>query len=270
MTIHPSSSAGKTSHAPMPGDDTTSRVRVPGRHYLLAALAVAAVGVGLGFAAPPVVGGIIALLERTPFGAPGLLELLGRMSPGWSLAVFSVLGVLAGTALTLVMADESLSVTVTDDHVELDGAKKPLHLPRHRIASAHLDTGGLDSHLEILGIDGRRLARRNADGLPRQQLHAAFAAHGIPFHDSDPHRHEYHRWVDGHPDLDETSHELLRRRGRALEASEPTRAEDLFDALQERGIVVRDHGGEQRYRSIPADPQTRTDAREGATDGETD
>lgn len=269
MTIHPSSSK-KSLHTAAHDDDSPSRVGVPGRHYLLWGLAVATAGVGLGFIAPTVIGGVNALLDRTPFGAPGVLELIGRLSPGWSLAVFSILGVLAGIALALVMADESLSVTVTDDHVELDGGKKPLHLPRQRIGSAHLDSGRLDSHLEILGGDGRRLARRNADGLPRHALRAAFAAHQIPFHDSDPYENHYRRWVDGHPDLDDTTHELLRRRSRALEASEPARAEELFDALQDRGIVVRDQGGQQHVRSITSDARTRTTVQKRGTDGQAD
>lgn len=227
------------------GQHTSIRVSVPVHHYLVWAVATAVAGVGLGLVAPTVIGWVNALLDNTPFGTPGLLELIGRLTPGWSLAVFATLGVVGGTALVLAMADEALSVEITDDDVLLDGAKSPRRLPRNDIASAHLHRG----HLELLGTDGRRLARRNADGLPRPALRGAFESRRIPFHDSDPYRNEFHRWVDGDPALDETTHELLRRRARAMTDSKSGQVEELFDALQSHGIVVRDTGDEQQIRT---------------------
>lgn len=235
---------------------TSIQVSVPVHHYLAWAVATAAAGIGLGLVAPTVIGWVNTLLDSTPFGIPGPLELIGRLTPGWSLAVFATLGVVGGVALVLAMAAGALSVEISDDDVLLDGAKSPLRLSRGDIASAHLDRG----HLELLGTDGRRLARRNADGLPRPKLREAFGFLRIPFHDSDPYRSEFRRWVDGDPELDETTHELLRRRARARTDSKSGRVEELFDALQSRGIVVRDTGDEQQFRTAAVaaiEPGTR-------------
>lgn len=236
-----------------------SIVTVPRTYYIAWALGITVLGVGLGFVAPHLLGWIVELLERTPFGAPTPMIFVSELSAGWSVATFSVLGAVGGVIIALALVEESLRVEITDDHVLLDGPSQATQLQRRQVGSVHL----VSDHLVALGTDGRQLARRKADGLPQRRLRAAFETRQIPFATSDPHHHRYQRWVDRRPDLDDATHNLLRRRAEAVEDKKPTRAANLHEQLQDRGIVVRDKDGQQQYRGLVApvtsepEPQNR-------------
>lgn len=206
-----------------------------------------AVGLGLGFLVAPAVGWLLDVAGS----APGPLRVLAQLSTGWAVLVTTLLGVAAGLWLAQTARKESLSVTVTRSHIDPSQAGDDHYLPGDRIGAVFRD----GSDLVLLDTRTTELARQKASDLSWNRLREAFERFDYPWRGStDPHDREFRRWVDGHPDLDTTAHDLLRARTRAIKDGKSGAAAETQDRLGATGIVVRDRGGTQEYRRIPGAP----------------
>nr|WP_226437606.1 hypothetical protein [Rhodococcus yananensis] len=220
--------------------DDATRVSLSPFLPVLITLVCTALGIGLGFAAPPVSRWAVDTLPAVP----GPLELLAELTTSWSVPILTVVGVAAGIVVAVLTVAETLAVTVDSDGVLLEQDDEQLYVPKSRVRAAFLDGKDL-----VLTDEARHeLARRGAGDLNSRELASAFGSHGYPWLDADPHEGEFCRWIDGHPDLDDELHAILRMRRDALAAKDTGVVLGLHAKLRERGIVVRDRGGRQEFR----------------------
>lgn len=204
-------------------------------------------GFGLGFLVAPAVGWLLDIAGS----APGPLRVLAQLSTGWAVLVTTLLGVAAGLWLAHAARKESLSVTVTRSHVELSQAGDDHYLAGDRIGAVFRD----GNDLVLLDARTAELARKKASDLSWTRLRGAFERFDYPWRGStDPHDSEFRRWVDGHPDLKASAHDILRTRTRALRDGKLGAAAEAQDRLGAAGIVVRDRGGTQEYRLASGAP----------------
>ncbi|NLU82245.1 hypothetical protein [Rhodococcus sp. HNM0569] len=208
------------------------------------ALACTAFGAGLGFVAPAASRWAVDTLPDVP----GPLEILSELDLTWSVPILTVVGMVAGILLALAMSSETLTLTVDPDGIVLEQNGRELYVPKARIGTAFRD--GKD--LVLTDEAGHELARRDAGDLRARTVVDAFVTHGYPWRNHDPHEGEFTRWVDGHPDLGDEVHALLRRRRDALPDTDSHEALTLHRSLGRKGIVVRDRGGHQEYRRTTA------------------
>lgn len=69
----------------------------------------------------------------------GPLELISRWDGWWVVAIFTVVGALAGVLLAAVALEDTLKVTVTNNDVEFLKNKVTTRVPRNQVAVAFLD-----------------------------------------------------------------------------------------------------------------------------------
>ncbi|MDH6678074.1 hypothetical protein M2284_002277 [Rhodococcus sp. LBL1] len=226
----------------MPKHDDATRIAVSPAVPWTLGVGCTLAGVGLGFAAPPVSRWAVGTLPSVP----GPIEILAELTTTWSVPILTILGVAAGVALALIALGESLTLTVDPDGVLLACDDDELYVPQSKVRAVFRD--GKD--LVLIDSTERELARRNADDLNARAIADAFTAHSYPWTDTNPHQGTFTRWIDGHPDLDEHTHALLRQRRNALSDGKSSAATDLHRSLQEQGIVVRDRKKRQEYRHV--------------------
>ncbi|QGK71736.1 hypothetical protein GIY23_21445 [Allosaccharopolyspora coralli] len=231
-------------------------VRMPGWISWLLRIGAGTIGVLLGFLVKPLVGWVVAIVGD----APGPLRLAASLPTGWAVPVLALVGLLAGIWLAHTARHEALLLTVSATAVHLRQKGMERRIPREAVSVAFLD----GKELVLLASDTTQLARYGASDLPARQIRDAFDNFQYAWFDhGDPHEHEFQSWVDGHPMLDETRNRLLRSRSRALSENRWGTAADLADDLQEIGLVVRDRGTDQEYRTIARSGKPRS---EGASD----
>lgn len=223
--------------------DDTTRVAISPAALWMLGLACALAGLGLGFAAPPVSRWAVDTLPSVP----GPLEVLAEFSTAWSVPILTVLGIAAGIALARITLGESLTLTIDSDGALLSRDGNELYVPRAKVRAVFRD--GKD--LVLTDSTERELARRDADDLNAREIAAGFTTHGYPWTATNPYENTFTRWIDGHPDLDDPTHTLLRRRRTALSDKASDTATDLHRRLQSLGIVVRDRDKRQEYRRVP-------------------
>ncbi|MFC4565550.1 hypothetical protein ACFO4E_27145 [Nocardiopsis mangrovi] len=203
-------------------------------------------------------------LPWTPFEGP--LELITSFPEGRVPIGGAVLGVLGGLALALLAEGDYVTVTVGDDQVAIARGDR-----RHDVHAASVGAVFLDGRrLVLLGPDTEELAAESGELPNAKRLAAAFAAHGYPWAEADPHRGEFRRWVVGHPGLSAEAHAFLKARARALEKDEAADAEQLREELAALGVVVRDEGGRQFWRRTGRPPGSPLDGGDGDGDGDDD
>ncbi|MGV9211512.1 YqeB family protein [Micromonospora sp. RB23] len=187
--------------------------------------------------------GWLARLSWVPFG--DLLRWLDRLpEPQATLGAVAV-GVLGGLVVAGVGTAERLIVTVDSTQVRLRRADQV-----HTVARADTRVAFLaDKHLVLLDGDGAELVRESTD-LPAAQLAAAFRAHGWAWTDEDPHRSAYRLWVPDLPGLPAGADALLRARDRALGRDRRDDARELRRELGRLGVVLRDEGRRQYWRTV--------------------
>ncbi|MCK9792752.1 hypothetical protein M1843_03200 [Isoptericola sp. 4D.3] len=224
-----------------------SEVRQPRRVPLLVLLATVALGVGLGFALPPLARWWQALLEGTPLPGLGPVELLAGLPLVWSAPILGGLGVVGGVLLALTTIGEALRLTVADDHLEHRTDEREGWVERSDVADVFRD----GRYLVLLGPSGAPRARLDADTLRKADVRAAFETHRWPWRDGDPHENEYERWLDGRPGFTAAEHALLRRR---LDDRKDTRKAAEADAeLAACGLAARvrdDRLQVRRFRTV--------------------
>ncbi|SKC46503.1 YqeB family protein [Krasilnikoviella flava] len=185
-----------------------SEVRQPRRVPVLLLLGAVALGVGLGWALPPLARWLRGMLEQSPLPSLGPVELLAGLPLAWSVPILGGLGVVGGVLVALSSIGESLRLTVADDHLEHRTDDVEGWVERADVADVLRD----GRYLVLLGATGAPRARLDADTLRQAEIRAAFEAHGWPWRDVDPHEGAYERWMDGRPGFSAAEHLLLRRR----------------------------------------------------------
>ncbi|GAA5077197.1 YqeB family protein [Nocardia iowensis] len=200
-----------------------------------------AIGAGIGFAVPPVG----RWLTDTVDSAPAPLRIAMTVPTVWLVPVTTIIGVVAGLVLFEIARQESLTLIVADDHVELSKNGRAQHVPRKKIAAVFRE----DADLVLTDQDKRRLARFGANDLRRNDIENAFRGHSYPWLDrNDPFGTDFLRWVDGRPETDTAVDAVLRARRRALADKKPLVVEELEEELLGLGVDVRDRQGEQHIR----------------------
>jgi len=204
-----------------------------------------AIGVGLGYAVRPVFNWMMDLFDS----APGPLRVAATLPTVWAVLGLAALGVLVGFWMIGVARKETPVVTVDAEHVEilLDGRNR--YFSRDRIAAVYRD--GHD--LVLLDDMTRELARDKASDISAPELREAFERFGYPWLAEDRYQSKFQRWIDGHPDLTEPIHRLLRERSRAIADKKHGETAALTEKLRDNGLVIRDRNDTQEYRDINRD-----------------
>ncbi|MEU0550584.1 hypothetical protein [Micromonospora sp. NPDC005979] len=187
--------------------------------------------------------GWLARLSWVPFG--DLIRWLDRLpEPPATLGAVAV-GVLAGLVVAGVGTAERLIVTVDSTQVRFRRADQSRGVARADTRVAFL----ADKHVVLLDGDGAELVRESTD-LPAAHLAAAFRAHGWAWTDDDPHRSAYRLWVPDLPGLPVGADALLYARERALERDRRDDVRELRRELGRLGVVLRDEGRRQYWRTV--------------------
>ncbi|GAA1989237.1 hypothetical protein GCM10009799_13710 [Nocardiopsis rhodophaea] len=190
------------------------------------------------------VAGWVASLEWAPFQGP--FRLIASLPEPVATIGALVLGAAAGLVLAFFWWLGSLSVTVTDDAVELKRGDNVQEIHRASVNAVFLD--GKD--LVLLGGGTRELAREKND-LDATALENAFSAHGYTWlSGGDPHRDDFRRWVPGMPELSPGAHALFKARQRALDNDDGDDAAELRQELAKLNLVVRDEKKRQYWRAM--------------------
>lgn len=229
---------------------TAARVSIPSGWLWLFRLGGAALGFGLAFAVRPVTDWLTDTLSI----APGPLRLAVQIPIPWLVAVLSVVGLGVGIWVAAEAQRDSLTLTVEGEGITVEHRDIERYLQRSRIGSMFTDP----KELVVLDTDGLEIFRGPASDLPTSRLVATLRRYDYPWvGTTDPHEADYRRWVDGHPDLDETTNALLRARHQAVRSDDRTEAERLHDRIQANGIAVRDRDKKQEYRRLPRETTTK-------------
>lgn len=224
-------------------DDSPIVLTMAEKWLWLLRIGTAAAGAIVGLIAQPLVRWLVETIDS----APGPLRLAGILPPPWAVLVLTVVGFAAGCLLAHQARAGTLRLSVDGEGVTLAQSGDERYIERPKVAEVYLD----GKELVLLDRSGRQLARNKATDLPVGAVEHAFTAFGYPWAGfADPHEDEYKRWIDGHPELDPKTHDLLRARSRALADTRPGTAADLADDLQAAGIVVRDRADAQEWRRL--------------------
>ncbi|MGC4819192.1 YqeB family protein [Micromonospora sp. DT63] len=186
--------------------------------------------------------GWLARLPWVPFS--DLVEWLDRLPQPQATAGTIAVGTLAGLVLAGIGTAERLIVSVDAAQVRLRRADENRTVARADTRVVFL----ADKHLVLLDADGAELVRESTD-LPAARLAAAFRAHGWAWADDDPHRSAYRLWVPDLPGLPAGADVLLRARERAIERDRRDDARELRRELGRLGVVLRDEGKRQYWRT---------------------
>jgi hypothetical protein len=191
---------------------------------------------------------LVALLPSGPFHAA--FELAASIPEPQGTIGGLVLGGLAGTAIAYQTVKERITVTVTDDRVNLALRGSVRDFPRASVSAVFLD----GKRLVLLGAATEELAREPCE-LNAVRLGDAFRTHGFAWQgDGDPYREEYRQWAEDTPDLPVSVNALLKARARALAKGERDDAAELRAELAKVGIVVRDEKTRQSWRHARGAP----------------
>lgn len=221
----------------------SERVSIPVGWLWLIRLICPVLGVGLAFAVRPVVGWLVSTVSS----APGPLRLAAEIPTTWLVPTLAVVGIAVGYWLSEQAKRDSLALTVDDESLVTAHRDSERYIQRSQVGSVFTDPGDF----VVLDPHGREIFRAPATDLPEGNLAAALRRHGYPWRgNSDPHEAEYHRWIDGHPDLDQETNALLRARRRARDSGNRAEAEEIHAQLQDHGIIVRDRDKTQEYRRL--------------------
>lgn len=154
-------------------------------------------------------------------------------------------GVVAGLVLAVMAEDDYLKITVGPDEVTVVRGDLTRTVDRDQVEAAFLD----GKTLVLLGERGREVLREQGD-LNVKQVPDAFRTHGYNWLDADPYADEYRRWVEDMPGLPDGVNALLAARGRALDKGDKQDAAQLHRELARLGVVVRDEGKRQFWRTV--------------------
>ncbi|GAA1588841.1 hypothetical protein GCM10009789_48110 [Kribbella sancticallisti] len=204
-------------------------------------------GLALGFFLPRIADWAV---EQPWLPLQGPLELISRWDGWWVVAIFTVVGALAGVLLAAIALEDTLKVTITNTDVEFVKNKVTTRVPRNQVAVAFLDGR------EIVLQDARsaELARERHDQLKSEalQIPEAFRTHSYPWSDDgDPHADAFRRWVEDDPDLPPAANAILRARSKAFTQSDKSDLRELRQELAKLDVAVKDKEKHQYWRAVP-------------------
>lgn len=226
-----------------------SVVREHGATHVLLWTLFPLLGAGLGWVLSRVPGWLALLPEwvhQLPL-VPGQeqVALLARLDGPVLTTVLVVLGVLAGGFVALASYDDMVTVEADGGGVRVIRSGRNTEFARGRVGAVFVD--GRD--LVLLGADTAELARERT-GHGADRLRAAFEEQGYPWCDGDPYADRFRRWVDGMPGLEQHAQAVLRARREALRSKDADDSAELRAELAALGVVVRDEGDRQYWRSV--------------------
>ncbi len=197
----------------------------------------------LGWFAKPLVQWALGL-SWVPFQGP--LELIESIPDPVSRYVLLAAGLIIGVVVALTAEGELVRVAVSDERVQIRIDDDVSEFGRPAVGAVFVE----DKHLVLQGIASDELTRQHTDR-DVDQLRDAFVEHGYPWHDDgDPHRGDFHRWVEDTPELSGAVNAVLKARERALDKGDKADSADLRKELSKLGIVVRDEGKRQYWRRV--------------------
>lgn len=202
------------------------------------------VGAGAGWLLKAVAGWV-APLPWAPFQGPFRLVAMVADRPYATIGAIGF-GVVAGLVIVLIAEKDYVTVTVDDSRVIIARGDSSRDLPRASVDAVFLD----GKQLVLLGHVSEEIAREGGDLPAATGLEGAFEAHGYPWREGgDPYRDDYRRWVDDTPGLPTGADALLKACARALSKGDKDDAAQLRAEVAKLGIVVRDEGNRQYWRS---------------------
>ncbi|MFI0417552.1 hypothetical protein [Spongiactinospora sp. 9N601] len=226
---------------------TATVVTLPPAEQALVWAGFPVLGAGLGWGIKAIAGWAITL-PWVPFDKP--LEFIASLpEPHVTIGALAVGGV-AGLVLAFLAIADHVVITVDDDRASLVYGDSRQEVRRADVGAAYLD----GKAVVLLGHATEEIARSRGSLPSAARIRDAFVRHGYPWHaDGDPHREEFRRWVEDHPELSPTANALLRARARALEKDRGDDAAELRTELARLGVVVRDRDKRQHWRRVPGD-----------------
>lgn len=182
-------------------------------------------------------------LSWVPFQGP--LKLVDELTGAWTTPVLIAIGAVAGIVVALVSYGEIAFVTVGPETVTITLDNKASHIARADAAAVFVE----GRHLVVQDGAGRRHVRAPISDLPADKLRGAFTAHGYTWAGSDPFEAEFARWVPDAPALPAGANAILAARQKALDEGDKSDLDDFRHELDKVGVVVRDDGKRQFWRS---------------------
>lgn len=198
-----------------------------------------------------VAGGLLAVLLDWALGLPwvpmqGPLELVDEVTGDWTLPVLAVIGLVLGLAIAAVADREVARVEVGPDAVTVTQEGREQRVPAGEVDAVFVEEG----LLVVQDASGRRRAWARMEDLSEDEVRAAFAEHGYAWVEADPFASDFRRWVPDAPALPVGANAVLVARQKALEDNKGQDAEDFRLELQKLGVVVRDEGDRQFWRTV--------------------
>ncbi|MGH8878861.1 MAG: YqeB family protein [Stackebrandtia sp.] len=184
--------------------------------------------------------GWLSTLEAAPF--KDLIELAASTPEPYLTIGALAIGALLGLGVAFLGHADSLKVTIEDERIVASRGGKEQQVATADVTAALRD----GKYLVLLDGAGAELLREKSD-IPRARMRQDFIDCGFTWHEEDPHKDQWRRWVDGTPDLPKGANALLRTRAKELKKMDP----DLIDVnaeLRKLGVMVRDEKSRQHWR----------------------
>lgn len=208
----------------------------------------ASVGAGIGLVVALLVGPVVSWLLDRIDTAPAPLRLIDQLPLVWSAPILTIVGAVVGWVFFSMWNEEVGRVVIDHQGLRLESRGSPAVFAREEIAEIFMDK----DELVLVDEDSRELSRTTSDNSLAQRLSEALTTFGYPWAGAkDPRESAFCDWVDRSPRLDESTHDILRARRRALTDEKTGEAQARRDELAERGVIVRDRDQKQQYRLIP-------------------
>lgn len=202
-------------------------------------LAGALAGVLLAFALDWIVG-----LTWAPFQGP--LSLVDEVTGAWTLPVLAGVGVVLGLVLAVIAQREAAVVSVGPDEVTLTQDGDERVIARASVASVFAENG----HVVVQDAAGRRGGAVRLEDLSQEKVREAFVGHGYTWVGKDPFDDRFTRWIPDSPAVSPEANAILAARQTSLEKNNGRDSEDFRQELEKIGVVVRDEGDRQFWRTI--------------------
>lgn len=207
------------------------------------------------------VGALLPVLARwmlgwhTPLPMRVVVKAVGSVDRFWEVVVHLAIWGVVGACVAAAALRDGAVVELTDGELRVrrDGGDRVV--PRQDVFAVFADGPAV----VVLDRSGRQLLRERLQVTGRV-VAEGFTAHGFPWSSRDPFADRFQPWTPGDgklaaAGLPAAGEELLRAR-RAVLGKDARRADDLRVALQELGIVVREHRTDQSWRRLDTRPSS--------------